>query len=616
MGTKEEQYQVLKRCFGYSAFREGQETAIDSILRGQDVLGVMPTGAGKSLCYQLPALMMRGVTLVISPLISLMKDQVNALTQSGIPAAYINSSLTPRQYRETLNQALAGGYKLIYVAPERLLNEDFESFIQMAQISMVTVDEAHCVSQWGQDFRPGYLDILPFIERFPLRPVVSAFTATATQQVREDIQKLLGLQDPSIISTGFDRKNLYFEVQKPKDKLLTLIDLVRRTQGKPCIVYCATRKTVEQVGKALCARGIAAGCYHAGMSDATRQESQEAFLYDRISVLAATNAFGMGIDKSNVSTVIHYNMPADLESYYQEAGRAGRDGEPAQCILLYGGQDVVKRQFLIEHAHENETLDEDVRAGVLEKSRERLKQMTFYCHTKDCLRAYLLRYFGEDAPHYCGNCYNCTHHFEQLDITIPAQKILSCVRRTGERFGVKTVIDVLRGSKAQKILQWNLDKQSTYGLMSDVKEGRLREIIHYLAQEEYLSITDTEYPILKTGRRAKEVLSQRLPISMKIVKEQEETEQKAPKKARPDDGGTQHPELFERLRTLRGQIAAQQGVPSYIVFTNASLSDMCARLPRTKEAFMEVSGVGSAKLSRYGDEFLHEIDMYLQDNGG
>ncbi len=623
-----DKYRILKHFFGYTAFRDGQETIIDDILNGRDVVGIMPTGAGKSLCFQIPALMLEGIALVISPLISLMKDQVNTLVQSGVKAAYLNSSLSASQFQRVMQNARDGQYKIIYVAPERLLTEEFLNLVQESTISMVTVDEAHCVSQWGQDFRPSYLLIEKFIDMLPVRPPVSAFTATATGEVREDIVRLLKLFSPTLVATGFDRKNLYFEVKHPKDKMSALLDILKKHVHKSGIIYCSTRKNVEEVCDVLRVNGYGATRYHAGLSDEERKANQDDFLYDRSHVMVATNAFGMGIDKSNVSLVIHYNMPKDIESYYQEAGRAGRDGEPAGCILLYSGQDVITNQFLIENGNQNEALDEETREIVKRKDRERLKIMTFYCHTSQCLRSYILSYFGEKSADYCGTCFNCNNNSELIDIAIDSQKILSCVKRTRERYGVKTIVDTLRGSKAQKIIRLGLDQQSTYGIMQDTREVKLRSIINFLILNDYLHITDDEYPVMKLGARADEILRHRNPLEMKIIKEKVESVHKDSegetgkgaigKSQKGSKRKAKLPEhldeqLFEQLRELRFNIAQKQGVPAYIVFSNATLSDMCTRLPKTEEEMLEVNGVGETKLERYGHQFLKAISDYISN---
>lgn len=605
-----DKYQILKQYFGYAEFRDGQETVIDAILGSSDAVGIMPTGAGKSLCFQVPALLMDGITLVISPLISLMKDQVNALTQAGVHAAYLNSSLTAGQYRRAMSNACNGMYQIIYVAPERLLTDDFQNFVEQSKISMVTVDEAHCVSQWGQDFRPSYLQIAQFIATLPKRPVISAFTATATAQVRDDIIKMLKLQKPMVISTGFDRKNLYFEVQHPKDKTDALLHILDDYQEKSGIVYCSTRKNVEEVCTTLCGRGYKATRYHAGLKDEERRINQDDFLNDQRPIMVATNAFGMGIDKSNVSFVIHYNMPKNIESYYQEAGRGGRDGEPAQCILLYSGQDVITNLYFIGHANENDALDDKTRELVQQKDRERLKAMTNYCQTNECLRAYILQYFGEQSGIFCGNCFNCNHNFDKIDITADAQKILSCVKRLGERYGVKTVSDTLRGAKTEKVLRLRLNELPTYGIMDTVKESRIREIMNFLVLNEYLAITNDEYPVVQLGSRANQVLIEKSQLEMKLMKEQEFGHTRpAPKgKAGAD---TAHPLLFDRLSELRSKLAKNQGVPSYVVFSNATLTDMCNRLPQTDSELLLVSGVGQTKLQKYGKEFIEVISDYL-----
>ena len=478
---------ILKQYFGYDSFRPGQDKLVQSILSGRDTLGIMPTGAGKSICYQVPALLLSGLTLVISPLISLMKDQVGALNEAGVPAACVNSAMSAESMRDVLGYAAQGGYKLLYVAPERLTAPAFLSFAQRVPVSMVTVDEAHCISQWGQDFRPSYLKILDFLAALPARPLVSAFTATATEAVRDDIVRALGLRDPFALTTCFDRPNLYFAVERPPSKPNALLRLLATRTGKSGIVYCATRKTVDDVCDMLLAKGLPATRYHAGLSAEERQRNQEDFLYDVKPIMVATNAFGMGIDKSNVSFVIHYNMPKNMESYYQEAGRAGRDGEPADCILLYSGQDVHTAEFLIGHSHEagDSSVDPETRQALIERDRDRLRQMTFYATTDECLRRYILRYFGEQAPVSCGHCGNCDTVFEQVDATVDAQKILSCVYRMAERglhFGRGMAAAVLVGSQSEQIKKFRLDTLSTYGIMRGTSMARVRQLTDALIE--------------------------------------------------------------------------------------------------------------------------------------
>lgn len=602
---------VLKDYFGFTSFRIGQEGLIDNILNGRDTLGIMPTGAGKSLCFQLPALMFDGITLVVSPLISLMKDQVGSLIQTGISAAYINSSLNHSQYIKALQNAKDGKYKIIYVAPERLTTEEFIDFAQNAKISMVTIDEAHCVSQWGQDFRPSYLKIPQFISGLQDRPVLAAFTATATPQVREDVIDKLNLKEPYVLTTGFDRKNLFFSVQKPKDKFAALKEYIERNKTKCGIVYCSTRKNVDEVCRNLIKSGFAAVPYHAGLSEEDRRENQDSFIYDKSNIMVATNAFGMGIDKSNVSYIIHYNMPKNIESYYQEAGRAGRDGEPAECLLFYGGQDVVINQLLIDNSNGNEDLDEETIEAIKEKDRELLKIMTFYCHTNDCLREYILDYFGDKTSNYCGNCSNCNTNFEEEDVTIEAQKIMSCIKRVGQRFGVKMIVDILRGSKNQRIMKSNLNNISTYGIMSNIPESRIRDIINFLVLQGYLEITNSEYPVVQLTQKAGEVLFDDFKINMKVQKHYKDEDKPAKAKTKAKQLNINiNEELFERLRLLRSKIAQEQQVPAYIVFADAALRDMCIKMPKNSDEFIQVNGVGQVKLERYGKEFLEEINSF------
>lgn len=607
--------QELKKYFGYDSFRGGQRTLISDILAGRDVLGIMPTGAGKSICFQLPALLQEGITLVVSPLISLMKDQVGALIQSGVAAAYINSTLSPRQMETALYNAQCGKYKLIYVAPERLLAPDFLAFAQCTPIAMLTVDEAHCISQWGQDFRPSYAQIPQFIAQLKTRPVVSAFTATATARVREDIVALLSLQDPTVLVTGFDRQNLYFEVQTPKNKMRALADFLSTRKSQSGIVYCATRKTVEEVCEALNSQGFMAARYHAGLPDDERHANQDHFLFDRVQIMVATNAFGMGIDKSNVAFVVHYNMPKDIESYYQEAGRAGRDGSAATCLLLYSGQDVRTHQWLIEHANDTAYPDAETERLLKEQDYRRLREMTFYATTSDCLRAFILRYFGEIPPGYCGHCGNCDTNFETVDVTLDAQKILSCVARMKERFGAALVIDVLRGSKNERVRELELDGLSTYGI-SEKSAHALRAIIEFLVQNGYLDKSDGQYAVLRLAPKAKEVLSGAKALQMKLAKE------KKPSADRSSDASArgkntvpkERAALYNQLKALRYDIAAEQGVPAFVVFSDSSLIDMCHRLPRTSAQFLDVSGVGETKLQRYGEQFLRLIVDYCAQN--
>ena len=600
------QYEILKHYFGYDTFRDGQEKLIHAILEGRDVLGIMPTGAGKSLCYQIPALMMGGITLVISPLISLMKDQVSNLNQAGILAAYLNSSLTPGQYRKVLELARMGRYPIIYVAPERLITEDFLRFALDPQvnISMVAVDEAHCVSQWGQDFRPSYLKIVDFIKRLPKRPVVSAFTATATAEVRDDIIDILMLQEPEVLTTGFDRTNLYFGVQTPKDRYQALVELLEQHKSESGIVYCLTRKIVEEVCEKLIKEGFSVTRYHAGLSDAERKHNQEEFIYDNVRIMVATNAFGMGIDKSNVRFVIHYNMPKNMESYYQEAGRAGRDGMPSECILLYSGQDVITNQFFIEQAGEQSEFDPETAELIRERERDRLQKMTYYCFTNECLREYMLRYFGEYGANYCGNCSNCLTQFEEIDVTAPAKAMVSCVRTSGQRYGINVIIETVHGGKSAKILKYHMDENETYGTMEAIPVFRLRQIMNHLILNEYLLLTKEEYPVLHLNEKSRQLLEENEQVFMKAAKERKvEKKEKKMRKSSEFTGGAD-PSLFAQLRELRLAIAKEERVPPYIVFSDKTLAHMCILHPKTKEEMLQVTGVGEKKYEKYGERFL------------
>lgn len=590
-----EKHEILKKYFGYDSFREGQELLIDGILSGHDALGIMPTGAGKSVCYQVPAVIFKGMTIVVSPLISLMKDQVTALNQTGIRAAYINSSLTYRQYRCALRNAEKGEYKIIYAAPERLLTDDFLSFACKSDISFVSVDEAHCISHWGQDFRPSYLKIPEFIKKLPKRPMVGAFTATATREVREDIVKYLELKDPVEIITGFDRKNLFFEVQRPQNKTLAMQKIISECEGQSGIVYCSTRKNTDLVCETLNESGIKTAKYHAGMDAEERKNSQEAFIYDKVRVIAATNAFGMGIDKSNVSFVIHYNMPKNMESYYQEAGRAGRDGAPARCVLLFSESDINTSRFFIENGGNGE-LDDETAEAVRKNEYKRLDAMVKYCKTSECLRKYILNYFGERSDGSCKNCSNCSTEYEQIDITADAQKILSCIVRMGENYGRKKIISVLRGKA-------DIYKDiSTYGIMSETNQAKSEQIFDYLLENDYIYQTEEMRPIVRLAPASKKVLFKGERLQMKI--------KKSVLNGIPEKGGN-NKELFQRLREVRSKIAHAQSVPAYIVFTDSALEQMCSILPSTKEEFMRINGVGYAKCDKYGDKFMEEIRQYL-----
>ena len=601
--TKEE---ALKTYFGYDAFRGGQEPVINALLSGRDALAIMPTGAGKSVCYQIPALLLPGITLVVSPLVSLMRDQVTQLVQMGVPAAFLNSSLTFKQYLLALSRAKEGRYKIIYVAPERLETEGFLDFACHANISLVAVDEAHCISQWGQDFRPSYLNIPAFLEKLSRRPPLGAFTATATPEVREDIERLLGLQAPLRMTTGFDRKNLYFEVQEPADKRSALLELVQSRPDKCGIVYCSTRKTVEEVCGFLQEAGVSATRYHAGLEPEERQRNQEDFLYDRARVMVATNAFGMGIDKSDVRYVIHYNMPKDIESYYQEAGRAGRDGLPSSCILLYSGRDVRTAQFLIEHGESREELDAETAERLRERDMQRLRKMVGYCRTRYCLRQYILQYFGETAPDTCGTCWNCLHNFEEVDVSREARAILRCVMETGQHFGVSVIAETLCGAESDKVRKYHMDGEDTYGLLRDLTQKEVRDRIRFLIDEGVLTLSPGPYPVVQLGEKAEDAVLGGSSLYMRTVKE----ERPAARRPVPEELDGAQAELFQRLRALRAQLARRQGVPAYAVFSDKTLRELAVVRPRTIDELKSVSGIGDAKARRYGKQFLAELSAF------
>ena len=603
--------EALKAVFGYDSFRQGQESVINAVLDGRDILAVMPTGAGKSLCYQVPAMLLSGITLVISPLISLMQDQVKALNEAGVDAAFINSSLSEKEMHDTFKNASKGQYKIIYVAPERLMSEGFVRLAKGVEISMITVDEAHCISQWGQDFRPSYMDIAEFVNVLDKRPIISAFTATATQNVREDIICSLGLTNPYFLVTGFDRENLFFQVEKPQSKDRFILDYLDRHKGESGIIYCATRKNVDSLYTLLKKRNISVAKYHAGISIEERKQMQDDFVFDYTSIVIATNAFGMGIDKSNVRFVIHYNMPSSMENYYQEAGRAGRDGLNSECILLFSPQDIIINRFLLEHKDFSD-IDPTDAMTIRERDIKRLQIMEGYCYTTECLRNYILKYFGEDPKRPCDDCGNCLRQFETLDMTDEAKKIINCIYESRGRYGKNIIMDTVLGAKTARLEEIGASEYKSYGVLESSNKNLLRRLIEELLLEGY--IRTGEYQVLKLGDISKLKLKD-TKVLVKITDEDKATNRKLkPKKniKGMDSLTSSGFKLFDKLKELRLEIAREEKMPPYIVFNDKTLIDMCAKMPTTKSDMLNVSGVGENKYGKYGERFIAVIKEHAK----
>lgn len=610
--------ETLKTYFGYDTFREGQEKIVEAILTNRDVLAIMPTGAGKSICYQIPALMLPGITLVISPLISLMQDQVKALNDAGIHAAFINSSLTENQISKALYLAASGRYKIIYVAPERLENYEFLEFARNVEISMVTVDEAHCISQWGQDFRPSYLKIVEFIKNLPKRPIVSAFTATATEEVKNDILCTLSLADPEVVITGFDRKNLYYSVENIRRKDEFIMEYIEKHPTESGIIYCATRKNVDNLFELLFKRGVSVTRYHAGLTNETRKKNQDDFIYDRTPVIIATNAFGMGIDKSNVRYVIHYNMPQSMENYYQEAGRAGRDGENSQCILLFSLQDVMIDRMLLDNKDFSD-VDEEDEYLIRQRDIRRLQTMEGYCKTTGCLRNYILEYFGEKTSGPCDNCGNCHREYHEVDMTAEAKWVVNCVAETRGRYGLTIVLGTLMGAKRARLRELRTEQYKSYGALSGHSEAELRTLISQMTEMGYLYQTQEKYSVLKLGNITP-LKDENIRVIMRTYEEKEPDKkkkiQKTVRKRSTDALTSAGYDLFEILRKLRLEIAKEESMPPYIIFSDKTLIDMCVKKPSDEEEMLNVSGVGANKLKKYGQRFLEEIQKFCTERPG
>ena len=608
-------HETLKQYFGYDSFKPGQEEIIRAILNGKDILAVMPTGSGKSVCYQVPAMLLPGITIVISPLISLMQDQVKALNEAGIHAGYINSSLTETQISKVYARALEGIYKILYVAPERLESGGFVNFAGRVEISMVTVDEAHCISQWGQDFRPSYLKIVDFIDSLGKRPIVSAFTATATEEVKTDISCVLKLRDLETVITGFDRENLYFGVEAIKRKDDYILEYIRKHPDDSGIIYCATRKNVDALFELLSGSGVSAARYHAGMSNEDRKKSQDDFIYDRTLIIVATNAFGMGIDKSNVRFVIHYNMPQSMENYYQEAGRAGRDGEPSECILLFSPQDIMINKFLLDHKDFKDIPDEDIDL-IRQRDAKRLQVMEGYCRTSGCLRNYILAYFGEKRDVPCDNCGNCHRDYTEIDMTEDAKAVINCIWETKGRYGLNIVLGTLLGANRARLKELGTTGYKTYGALKDRSEAELRLLVSQLILDGYLYQTAEKYSVVKMGNIDR-LKNPDTRVLIRTYKDKEPERQTKRRSRKSTDSLTKAGyDLFEILRKLRLSIAREEGLPPYIVFSDKTLIDMSVKAPADKKMMLSVSGVGEAKYEKYGQRFIEAITAFIEDHPG
>lgn len=604
--------EALKIYFGYDSFRPGQKEIVEAILDGKDALAIMPTGSGKSICYQVPAMLLPGITIVISPLISLMQDQVKALNEAGIHAGYINSSLTEPQISTVYSRALEGAYKILYVAPERLESYGFTNFAGRVDISMVTVDEAHCISQWGQDFRPSYLKIVDFIDRLDKRPTVSAFTATATEEVKTDISCILKLQNAKIVVTGFDRENLYFEVESGGRKNDYVLEYIRKHPDDSGIIYCSTRKNVDLLFELLSSSGVSVSRYHAGMDNEDRKTSQDDFIYDRSLVIVATNAFGMGIDKSNVRFVIHYNMPQSMENYYQEAGRAGRDGEPSECILLFSPQDVMINKFLLEHKDFTDIPDEDI-ILIKDRDAQRLQFMERYCRTSGCLRNYILEYFGEKRNVPCENCGNCQKDFAEIDMTEEAKLVINCVWETKGRYGLNIVLGTLLGASRARLKELGTDQYRTYGALKNRSESELRLLVSQLLLDKYLYQTTDKYSLIRIGN-IEPLKDPHTHILIHTYKNREDEPAQKSNRKSTDSLTKVGYELFELLRKLRLSIAREEGLPPYIIFSDKTLIDMSIKVPTDKRAIMNISGVGEGKYKKYGERFIETITTFMENH--